>query len=743
MLTSSLEHSGDTNIVDSSQMPTESEGLDESDSSRDKMHQQNQNKSDADARSALASDGTRSKRKHVVQNVTKRQLPYRSARISSYNALESGTGALEVPHLGFSKEGYSTVQPSSGSVQQIPHLEPAEMIQCNVAEYDDLVAASTSSSCADSGGVLNRMISIEHVNNGRHILAHQLGDSVWPLLSQEAVDFAYAANVIVGLCQVPPEQICQSTPQKFTNTGTFVVDLSTFGNRHEVTLDGLGIWGRPQGSSRFYKLVGSMPVRVWTISGSDVKVLCNRYEHPGTRSECGRFIRKIVTGWSTTTGSPLPLAVIVYVWLGEPHSIQIRTADNGDVRASTRPYGSRSWEVRNVDISRDEGLEFDGQPLYAKMAIDFDTVARIILGIELVQPNRICNRIPQKYRSQGTFVIDLVKVGGDAELRKDGLDNWSKPSGCSKYYKLNANNEVVRTEKGASSHGNEKTTCDIQILAKRYENNSATCGGAFVRKIYTGKAKVAGAGSETQQLYSIAVITYFWKGTMNVDECVSSRVNHGKRTYEEAVIEDGISVNSSVGVIEEATGVQPSRKISYNDDGSKPKHPSANSASTSTIRNENEMDTTQRRVPRPSGRTGSGWQNEATPSFDNLVLNHTDHLKRLALAKELENQNRLAALLDRAEQFLDRFEQAGLNMGLLSCDQEPQQSQHQQQQYVFESSEAWEAQPMGSAANSVTIGGDERVPDDSNTAEGYVVNETDRIDDERTLHGDFMQVQYQ
>lgn len=57
-----------------------------------------------------------------------------------------------------------------------------------------------------------------------------------------------------------------------------------------------------------------------------------------------------------------------------------------------------------------------------------------------------------------------------------------------------------------------------------------------------------------------------------------------------------------------------------------------------------------------SVRASNIWEGE-TPSLDNLVLNHADHLKRLALAKELENQNRFAALLDRAEQFLDRFEQ--------------------------------------------------------------------------------------
>lgn len=47
------------------------------------------------------------------------------------------------------------------------------------------------------------------------------------------------------------------------------------------------------------------------------------------------------------------------------------------------------FQARNVDISHDEGLQFDGQPLYAKVAVDFDTVARIILGAEILQPTRL------------------------------------------------------------------------------------------------------------------------------------------------------------------------------------------------------------------------------------------------------------------------------------------------------------------------------------------------------------------
>jgi hypothetical protein len=33
--------------------------------------------------------------------------------------------------------------------------------------------------------------------------------------------------------------------------------MNNFSNRHEIALDGLGSWGRPQGSSRFYQLTNT------------------------------------------------------------------------------------------------------------------------------------------------------------------------------------------------------------------------------------------------------------------------------------------------------------------------------------------------------------------------------------------------------------------------------------------------------------------------------------------------------
>ncbi|PIO69529.1 hypothetical protein TELCIR_08642 [Teladorsagia circumcincta] len=44
-------------------------------------------------------------------------------------------------------------------------------------------------------------------------------------------------------------------------------------------------------------------------------------------------------------------------------------------------------------------------------------------------------------------------------------------------------------------------------------------------------------------------------------------------------------------------------------------------------------------------------------ALSRVRLSHTDHLRRLALTKKSENLCRLAAILDRAEPIMERFEQ--------------------------------------------------------------------------------------
>ncbi|ETN76632.1 hypothetical protein NECAME_11534 [Necator americanus] len=75
----------------------------------------------------------------------------------------------------------------------------------------------------------------------------------WPLYSQQVESFATIAYIIVSdAALVRSSLICMTVPQEFTEVGTFVIAMSSLQNRHEVTLDGLGSWGSPQGTTKFY-----------------------------------------------------------------------------------------------------------------------------------------------------------------------------------------------------------------------------------------------------------------------------------------------------------------------------------------------------------------------------------------------------------------------------------------------------------------------------------------------------------
>ncbi|KAK6023637.1 hypothetical protein OSTOST_10568, partial [Ostertagia ostertagi] len=164
----------------------------------------------------------------------------------------------------------------------------------------------------------------------------------WPLYSQQAESFATAAHIIISdAALVRTSLICTTIPQEFTEVGTFVVAMSGLQHRHEVTLDGLGSWGTPQGTTKFYNFcTTTRKLMMATPENYTYKVQSNRYIHPGT-DERGHFIKKIFCGM-TNTGEGCAYAVITYSWEGTPHPIAVAVPTSAPSRE--RPYGSRSWE---------------------------------------------------------------------------------------------------------------------------------------------------------------------------------------------------------------------------------------------------------------------------------------------------------------------------------------------------------------------------------------------------------------
>ncbi|VDL74286.1 unnamed protein product [Nippostrongylus brasiliensis] len=200
----------------------------------------------------------------------------------------------------------------------------------------------------------------------------------WPLYSQQAESFSTAAHIIISdAALVQTSAICTAVPQEFTEVGTFVVSMTGLQHRHEVTLDGLGSWGTPQGTTKFYHFcAATRKLMIATPEDYTYKVQCNRYIHPGT-DERGHFIRKIYCGM-TSGGEGCSHAVITYSWEGTPHPIAVAVPSSTQTRE--RPYGARSWEASDVDITADEGVTHHGLPLLSRVAVDFDLACKVLLG---------------------------------------------------------------------------------------------------------------------------------------------------------------------------------------------------------------------------------------------------------------------------------------------------------------------------------------------------------------------------
>lgn len=433
----------------------------------------------------------------------------------------------------------------------------------------------------------------------------------WPLYSQQAESFATAAHIIVSdAAMVETSLICTTVPQEFTEVGTFVVSMSGLQHRHEVTLDGLGSWGTPQGTTKFYHFcAATRKLMMATPDNYTYKVQCNRYIHPGT-DERGSFIRKIFCG-VTSGGEACSYAVITYTWEGTPHPVAVAVPSIAP--SIDRPYGSRSWEASDIDIEADEGVMHHGLPLLSRVAVDFDFACKILLAGVDVPQHRICTQVPPVFRDGGTFVLDIDACGGERMLCKDGHE-WMKPSGSSRYFRFDGDDNATRVDRGGGAPLDEEF--DVQVLAKRYECSDVP---GFVRKLYIVRDKA----DEPRVNSHIAVLTYHWKSEPVVARANRDAAIARKRQSEQ--IETAVEGRAALGNVD-ATPLRMKRSTG------------------------NNLRVNRGRILRP----------RIPPMIDALSrfrLSHADHMRRLALTKKSENLCRLAAILDRAEPILERFEQ--------------------------------------------------------------------------------------
>ncbi|UMM38189.1 hypothetical protein L5515_009706 [Caenorhabditis briggsae] len=455
----------------------------------------------------------------------------------------------------------------------------------------------------------------------------RLGDSEpifdqWPMYSTRAIDYKEACELFIGILEIDDEKVCKSLPMQFKQEGTFLVDLRLI---RDVFNDDNGGWEVPSGKCRFYKEMedqGNM-VRVDNGKGRlkewckeyTYKIILKKYENKTTRGADdgrGQFQKKIYTGYKGATR--LPFAIITYSWSDGRPWIFVPPLDPKTV------HRKPNWEKKSYDKVNMTSMPqmvsafYEGFNIYSHCIVSFDEAAAIMLGATLVDANKLCSSVPLGYRQNGTFVIDLKKMGYCLlELRRDDNGLWTKPSGFSRFYKLAENGDALRVDKAGKLPAG--VDFDVKISSKRYENTQVE--KKFVRKIYTAKGKTSDTFPGSPEY---AVIVYYWKGepiqfepiykqnAVRTDAKEYARYQQMEEEEQEFVETSGPPMQI-LGAEEEMIekNIQP---------------PTLKRARFSNEQSENLLD-----------------------------------LKMTLIRRELENQDRFSALLDRADGMLSRMEQ--------------------------------------------------------------------------------------
>lgn len=440
----------------------------------------------------------------------------------------------------------------------------------------------------------------------------------WPLFSNKPIDFKEACELLIGVQLIEEEKVCKKVPKQFKHEGTFVIDMGCVRDVHN---DDNGGWDVPSGKTRYYKETaegnliraddGKGQLKEWTKDYT-YKITLKRYENLVTRAADdgrGHFQKKIYTGYKGN--GRLNLAIVTYSWSGGRPWNFVPPVTTRNLRGKVRKTNWEKKSYENVDMTsmpQNTSSYFDGFNIYSHCIVSFDEAAAIMLGATMVDANKLCSSVPLGYRQNGTFVIDLKRMGHCVlELRRDDNGLYTKPSGFSRFYKFAGNGDAVRVDKaGKLAPGMD---FDVKISSKRYEHTQVE--KKFVRKIYTAKGKNSESFPGSPDF---AVIVYYWKGEPIPFE----------PTYKQSLVrtDDKEYARYQQLAEDEQDFVE------------------ANETSLPI-----EVEEEERPPPLKRQR------------YNNETPEHLVDLKMTLIRREMENQDRFSAVLDRADALLSRIEQ--------------------------------------------------------------------------------------
>ncbi|CAD6196724.1 unnamed protein product [Caenorhabditis auriculariae] len=366
------------------------------------------------------------------------------------------------PARGLNVSGTRKRKQQTGKVVHMLHRRRQPRRSCRVKnenKYSDEEEETEESKEIDC----ETMDETERVGPSRVFVKNTGGDMhfEWPIWSNAAIQLQNAATIIGSeASEVDSEKVCETIPQEFTNTGTFVVRLAS--DKDEIWSDGLGSWNLVESSTHYFNF-GQLYQTPSTSSPDDsrsVEVLFEKFVHPGT-DDRGEFIRRLFTGYDSEHRQ-MSHGVVSYEWIGEPHPI--------DVTAAPEPLGTFPKKSDKDEKGMHE------LPVLSWEMLDFDTAVSLLLSFD-EKLTTYGREVPQGVREAVSFALDLSECGGERALQVDG-NFWQRPSGANRYYWLAGQGKKRRLRRATTED------FDVQVTCRRYMGQQETVSQELIRKIY-------------------------------------------------------------------------------------------------------------------------------------------------------------------------------------------------------------------------------------------------------------------
>ncbi|KAF1759325.1 hypothetical protein GCK72_015790 [Caenorhabditis remanei] len=356
----------------------------------------------------------------------------------------------------------------------------------------------------------------------------------WPIFMDSSISLKDVVTLIsTDASEISKTLICDSIPQEFTNTGTFIIHLEEDLLKEEICDDGLGTWNSAQMFVRKY-IIGGGAGRPLQTNKNDhnLKIVCEQFLHPGTDTR-GDFIRRIYTGFDKDEHM-IPYVVICYEWMGQPHPLTVYE-DSDDKQTYAEQM---TWKkCSNPD---------DQVPILSRHGCDYNAAVQILLSAEKF--TNYGKSVPQLVQECISFVLDVEECGGARALYMDG-NTWERPSGSHRFYRIvfpTNRHETTNTFSIERAHGEANVrNSDIQVICRRYNGRKYTSTFGFVRKTFQLKILPTCPPEVSAQLVNqhLAVVSYSYRNaampTFIEQPAVREKLPNGELIGEEVEVVSG------------------------------------------------------------------------------------------------------------------------------------------------------------------------------------------------------------